>query len=84
MEKSKLTQEQLNKISGGYPDGEFAEGELYCPICGCESLKLIEEKVVNDPSSAINRLLPDKTYRTYECPLCKRRIMRYGDFYDFV
>ena len=85
MEKNELTQEQLNSILGGYPDGEFKEGEeTYCPLCGCMSLELIEEKVVNDPSSAINRLLPDKTYRTYECPMCKHHIVRYGDFYDFV
>ena len=84
MEKTKMTKDELEKVSGGFPDGEFPNEENYCPLCGCMNLTLEKEEVIDDPSSAINRLLPDKTYRTYRCPMCKHGFVRYGDFYDFV
>jgi len=82
--KRELSAEELDKIAGGYPDGDFPENVNVCPRCGGSDLSLtVETTLETFGSSVIDSIVTDKALKVYACDDCQCRFYRYGPFYEF-
>lgn len=81
--KRELSAEELDKIAGGYPDGDFPEHINVCPRCGGSDLSLtVDATVESFGSPVIDSIVTDKNIKVYVCDYCQCRFYRYGPFYE--
>ena len=82
--ENELSLEELDKIAGGYPDGDFPDGVNICPKCGSGNLTLTHETTVESfGSQVIDSIVTDKVLKVNVCNECQCRFYRFGPFYEF-
>ena len=82
--KRELSPEELDKVVGGYPDGDFPAGVNICPRCGGSDLSLTHEATIDTfGSQVIDSIVTDKAIKVYVCQTCQCCFYRYGPFYEF-
>ncbi|MBQ9007635.1 MAG: hypothetical protein IJ092_14885 [Atopobiaceae bacterium] len=80
-----LSTEELEKVAGGFPDGDFPEGVNICPRCGGSDLTVKGEGTVDSfGSPVVDSVVTNKSFVVYECNECGCRFYRYGPFYEFI